>query len=69
MRAWLLKYPWLALLGWLPFIYLPGIVRVWGNPYYMFSWGAWLGGTSTLPSFWWPTRLYNRMRHERKMRD
>mgnify|MGYP006999769468 CR=1 FL=1 len=56
------KRPWIALLGWLPPIYVWGLFahrnKPWGHSDFLFD----LGGNT--PIFWWPTRLY---RHHQRL--
>jgi hypothetical protein len=62
MNGMTYERPWLALLGWLPPIYLLGIVRHWGKP-----WCTTDRIVLTLPTpvLWWPTRLYKHQRYQR----
>jgi len=66
----LLKHPWIALLGWFPPAYLIGLIRTWGQPEYqvtlidLFD----IGVTAGLASLWWPSRLYSRLRRDKRRR-
>jgi len=57
------RYPALAELGWIPPIYIFGLVRNWGK-----DWCTWDGGflpiSSPHPVLWWPTMLHRRKRQE-----
>jgi hypothetical protein len=70
MYGTLSRHPWVALLGWLPPVWVIGVIRVWGNPEYevilidLFDIGVTM---SAAP--WWPLNLFNRKRRDKAGRD
>lgn len=63
------KHPWIALLGWLPPVYLIGLIRVIGNDDYDVVVGDLFDLAVTIPAIpWWPQNLYNRKRREKERR-
>lgn len=70
MNSTLLRdHPSLALLGWLPPVYLIGLIRLWGNSDYDVVVCDLLDLAVTVPGVpWWPLNLFNRLRREKARR-
>ncbi len=57
------RHPWIALLGWLPPVYLVGLFANSRKPWVHSDWLFDIGGNT--PIFWWPTRLYRHRKWQR----
>lgn len=62
------RHPSIALLGFLPPIWLIGIIRLWGSPLYVVTLFDFFGFGPAMSSVpWWPLALFNRLRREKKL--
>lgn len=57
------RHPWIALLGWLPPVYVVGLFANSKKPWVHSDWLFDIGGNT--PIFWWPTRLYKHRKWRR----
>ncbi|MDO3312488.1 Uncharacterised protein [Mycobacteroides abscessus subsp. abscessus] len=57
------RHPWIALLGWLPPVYVVGLFANSKKPWVHGDWLFDIGGNT--PIFWWPTRLYKHRKWQR----
>lgn len=51
------KHPWVALLGWLPPVYIIGFIRCFGKTWCTTT-NDWFLASSPHPILWWPHCLY-----------
>jgi hypothetical protein len=64
MNRMIYRHPWIALLGWFPIIYPLGVIRNWDKPWC--NDGGFFGIALSFPVFWWPTKLYRRIKWEKE---